>query len=46
MKDFYEGNKDFKEYVDKYCSKHGISVDVALTHIQVRLVAEFYGMEV
>ena len=25
--DFYNSNKDFKEYVDKYCKKQGISVE-------------------
>lgn len=32
MKDLYETNKDFKAYIDKYCAKHGIGVDEALTH--------------
>lgn len=46
MREFYENNIDFREYVDRYCFKHCISVDVALTHLLVKLVAEFYGLEV
>lgn len=34
----YGHNKRFREYVDKYCAKHGITVQEALTHELVRQV--------
>ena len=43
---FYNSNKDFKTYVDKYCKKHGISVETALTHRLIKEVAEQYGKKV
>jgi hypothetical protein len=39
MKNYYNTNPEFKEYVDRYAKKHGISVDEALTH---KIVKEFY----
>lgn len=41
MKEFYESNKDFRDYVDRYC-KGKFTVEEALRHIQVRLVAAYY----
>lgn len=38
----YEKNINFKEYVDKYCKKHNISVDQALDHHIVKDVAKHY----
>lgn len=38
MKKFYKENAAFKEYVDKYCLKHRISVNEALTHEVVKQV--------
>lgn len=38
----YETNKDFKEYVDRYCMKHKCTVEEALTHAIVRAVEEDY----
>lgn len=35
----YETNKDFREYVDKYCAKHKVTVEEALTHDIVKAVA-------
>ncbi len=32
----YRHNRDFREYVDKYCAEHGCSVEQALEHKQVR----------
>ena len=46
MTNFYNNNKNFKEYVDKYCKKHGISVETALTHRLIKEVAEQYGKKV
>ena len=42
LMEFYEKNKDFKEYVDAYCKKHDIPVEVALHHYLVRSVAHHY----
>ena len=33
----YEQNADFKRYVDRYCTKHGISVEQALQHYLVQM---------
>ena len=40
--DMYEQDEDFKRYVDKYCTKHQISVDEALSHVIVQDVASNY----
>lgn len=37
----YETNKKFKEYVDKYCAKCGISKEVAFTHLIVLNYMEY-----
>ena len=46
MKEFYESNKDFRDYVDRYCKKYmegrSITVEEALEHEVVRQVAEQY----
>ena len=46
MKEFYDRNSDFKQYVDRYAKKHNegnsISVDNALEHELVKQVAERY----
>ncbi len=42
LKDLYTENKDFRTYVDKYCTKHGLSVGEALEHALVREVAAQY----
>ena len=46
MKNFYESNKDFKDYVDRYSQKYykgsRITVEEALTHAQVREAAKYY----
>ena len=38
----YEQNKDFKRYVDRYCTKHRISVAEALQHYLVRMAGRQY----
>lgn len=46
MKEFYDRNSDFKQYVDRYAKKHNegnsISVDEALEHDIVKQVASQY----
>lgn len=44
VKDEYDVNPDFKEYVDKYCNYYTsqIPLDVALKHKLVGFVAEVY----
>lgn len=42
MKELYEKNYDFKEYVDKYCKKNNISIEEALEHYIVKDVAKYY----
>ena len=38
----YMYNQRFREYVDKYCQKHGCTVDEALTHELVRQAWRHY----
>ena len=38
----YEQNADFKRYVDRYCVKHGISVEQALQHYLVQMAGRQY----
>lgn len=38
----YEQNEDFKRYVDRYCTKHRISVAEALQHYLVRMAGRMY----
>lgn len=42
LKQLYELNKDFHNYVDKYIVTRGISVETALTHRLVSEVAKMY----
>lgn len=42
MKEFYNSNPDFKDYVDKYCKKHKCTVDEALKHALVQEVRKAY----
>lgn len=42
LRSFYDENKDFKDYVDAYCKKTGIPVEVALEHFIIRSVAHHY----
>ncbi len=43
MKELYEKNFNFREYVDRYCVQHKVTVDEALTHALVKDVAAFYS---
>ena len=45
MKEFYEKNADFRDYVDRYCKKTHVSVDEALEHDLIKEVAKYYGKE-
>lgn len=38
MEKLYKRNKDFRDYVDKYCLKHRLIPEVAIKH---RLVREY-----
>lgn len=38
----YAENEDFKRYVDRYCTKHCVSVDEALQHYLVQMVGMQY----
>lgn len=38
----YEQNEDFKRYVDRYCTKHRISVADALQHYLVQMAGRMY----
>nr|DAH03468.1 MAG TPA: TRANSCRIPTIONAL REPRESSOR COPG REPRESSOR, DNA-BINDING PROTEIN, PROTEIN-DNA.95A [Caudoviricetes sp.] len=38
----YAQNEDFKRYVDRYCTKHRVSVDEALQHYLVRMAGRMY----
>lgn len=40
MKEFYENNADFREYVNRHCEKHKISVEEALQHAIIKEVAK------
>lgn len=42
MMELYLSNKNFKEYVDRYCKKHSISIEEALRHAMVKHVADCY----
>ncbi len=42
MQDLYNTNKDFRDYVDRYCRNKPFGVEQALRHIQVRLVGHYY----
>ena len=38
----YADNEDFKRYVDRYCTKHLISVAEALQHYLVQMAGRMY----
>lgn len=42
ISDFYSTNKDFKEYVDKFASKHNLSTEKALAFATVKMAYEYY----
>ena len=41
MEKLYKRNKDFRDYVDKYCLKHRLIPEVAIKH---KLVSEYGEM--
>lgn len=38
----YAENEDFKRYVDRYCTKHRISVSEALQHYLAQMAGRMY----
>lgn len=42
---FYEVNDDFRDYIDKYCTKHKINKETAFTHKLICKVFDMYHME-
>lgn len=42
MREFYESNQSFHEYVDKYCTKHKIGREEAFGHAMVKNIADAY----
>lgn len=38
----YEKNEDFKEFVDKYCTREHITPEIAVTHAIVQEVEKDY----
>lgn len=45
MVEFYNTNKDFKDYVDKYALQHRMMVEDALTHSLIHEVYIYYKKE-
>ena len=45
IKELYEGNADFREYVNRYCRHYKLTVEEALQHAIVREVAKQYIAE-
>lgn len=42
MQELYNTNKDFREYVDRYCRTYRCKVEDALKHLLVQLVGRYY----
>ena len=42
MKEFYDKDADFRDFVNSYCKKHKISIEEALQHAIVQEVANYY----
>lgn len=42
---YYIENAGFKDYVDRYCKKHGVSLEEAFTHRLVADVFDYYYNE-
>lgn len=42
IREFYNSNKDFQTYVDKYARARNLPVDEALGHRLVNIAAEYY----
>lgn len=41
MKEFYNNNSDFRDFVNNHCKKYKISVDEALKHAIVKEYAKY-----
>lgn len=42
MKDLYNNNKPFKDYVDRYMRNKDVTLEEVLSYEQTRLMAEHY----
>lgn len=42
VRQFFNKNADFREYVERYCNTYKITVEEALTHALVNEVADYY----
>lgn len=42
MKELYESNNDFKQYVDRYCVKQEIDREAAFEHSVIRNAFDYY----
>ena len=42
MQGFYQRNRDFRDYVEKYRKKHRLTVEEALKEALVRETAKYY----
>lgn len=41
IKAMYETDKDVKEYIDKYCYKHSLTVEEAIAHKLIKEYADY-----
>ena len=46
MEELYKKNKDFREYVDKYCTKHKVSKEQAFEHELIKIIATLYEVKI
>lgn len=42
MIELYLSNRNFKDYVDRYCRQYHVTIEEALQHAIVKYVADFY----
>ena len=42
IKNYYETNKDFRRYTDRYAAEFDLTTEQALTHSVIRNAAEYY----
>lgn len=45
MKNLYQTNKDFKDYVDRYMQNKDVSLEEVLSYKQTQLVGDMYREE-
>ncbi len=45
MEELYNKSKDFREYVDKYCTKHKVSKEQAFEHQLIKAIATLYEVK-